>query len=62
MLMVFGGLSEFARHLGVDGTEEHFRALTPSMIARHLPDTGHMMHLECPEVLAPLIEQFFEAH
>lgn len=62
MLMIFSELSEFAQQLGPDGTDEHFRALIPGLMTRHLPGTGHMMHLECPEVLAPLIERFFREH
>lgn len=61
-LMVFGDLSEFAPALGADGTDEYFRALIPDLLVKHLPGTGHMMHLECPEVLAPLIEHFIQAH
>ncbi len=62
MLMVFGELSEFAKALGEDGTDTYFRSLVAGVRTHTIMGTGHMMHLECPEVLAPLIEQFLAQH
>jgi pimeloyl-ACP methyl ester carboxylesterase len=62
MLMVFGELSEFAKGLGEDATEAYFKALITGIRTETVPGTGHMMHLECPQVLAPLIEQFLAEH
>ena len=58
LLMVLGGRSEFAAHLGPDGTEAYFRAIFPSLRVATLPDAGHMMHHEEPAAVAALIEPF----
>ena len=62
VLMLFGEQSEFARHLGDDGTEQAFLAMIRDIRTISLAGTGHMMHLECPEIVAPLIEQFLHDH
>ncbi|MFO1464946.1 MAG: alpha/beta hydrolase [Steroidobacteraceae bacterium] len=62
MLMLFGGKSGFAQALGADGSEARFRELIPGLQTRTIEGAGHMMHLECPERIAPLIQAFLEAH
>jgi pimeloyl-ACP methyl ester carboxylesterase len=58
VLMLFGEHSEFARHVGEDGTEQAFQSMVRNIRTISVPGTGHMMHLECPEIVAPLIERF----
>lgn len=62
VLMLFGEHSEFARQLGEDGTEQAFRAMIANIRTLTIPGTGHMMHLECPDIVAPLIERFLQEH
>lgn len=62
VLMLFGEQSEFARQVGADGTEHAFQSMIRHIRTVSLAGTGHMMHLECPEIVAPLIEQFLREH
>jgi len=58
VLLVMGGRSEFAAHLGADGSEAHFRTIFRTLTVATLPQAGHMMHHEDPEAVAALIEPF----
>ena len=62
VLMLFGEQSELAGQVGDDGTEQAFQSMVRNIRTRKLAGTGHMMHLECPEIVAPLIEQFLHEH
>ena len=62
MLMLFGEQSEFAQHVGEDGTEQAFQSMIRTVRTISIAGTGHMMHLECPEIVAPLIERFLHEH
>lgn len=62
VLMLFGEHSEFALQLGDDGTAAAFQAMIGGICTISIAGTGHMMHLECPEVVAPLIERFLHDH
>jgi pimeloyl-ACP methyl ester carboxylesterase len=62
MLLVLGGLSEYLPRLGADGTEEALRALYPGVEIAHVPGGGHMLHIEQPDLVATLVEQFLSTH
>jgi pimeloyl-ACP methyl ester carboxylesterase len=58
LLMVFGEESDHAAKLGTDGTEAAFRALIPHIEFAHIAGAGHMLHIERPDLVAPLVEEF----
>lgn len=62
LLMLLGELSEFLPKLGVDGTPEAFRAIFPHMEVARVAGAGHMLHIERPHLVAPLVESFLDAH
>jgi pimeloyl-ACP methyl ester carboxylesterase len=62
LLMVLGEKSDHAAKLGVDGTEAAFRALCPHVEWAHIAGAGHMMHIERPDRVAPLVEDFLISH
>jgi pimeloyl-ACP methyl ester carboxylesterase len=62
LLMLVGELSDFLAKLGVDGTTEAFRTLFPHMQIAVVAGAGHMLHIEKPDLVAPLVESFLDAH
>jgi pimeloyl-ACP methyl ester carboxylesterase len=62
LLMLLGELSDFLPRLGVDGTTDAFLALFPHMEIARVAGAGHMLHIEKPDLVAPLVESFLEAH
>ena len=62
LLMLLGELSEFLPKLGQDGTPEAFRAIFPHMEIARVAGAGHMLHIERPDLVAPLVESFLDAH
>jgi pimeloyl-ACP methyl ester carboxylesterase len=62
LLMLVGETSEHPAKLGVDGTAQAFRALFPHIEIARVAGAGHMLHVERPDLAAPLIETFMEAH
>ena len=62
LLMLIGELSEFLPKLGADGTFDAFRGIFPHMEIERVAGAGHMLHIEKPEMLAPLIESFLDKH
>jgi pimeloyl-ACP methyl ester carboxylesterase len=62
MLLVVGEKSDFRTRLGRDGTDEALRALVRRIEIASIANAGHMMHIERPESLAPLIESFLRMH
>jgi pimeloyl-ACP methyl ester carboxylesterase len=62
LLMLLGERSEFVPRLGADGTTEALRATFPGVELKSVPDAGHMLHIEKPHLVAPLIEGFLERH
>lgn len=59
VLWVDGALSETARalRLGADDLAAR-RAMFPHVVARTLPEAGHMLHHDQPEALARIVEEF----
>jgi pimeloyl-ACP methyl ester carboxylesterase len=62
MLMLLGEESEYLPRLGEDGTREALRTTFPGVEIQSIPDAGHMLHIERPEIVAPYVEGFLEAH
>jgi pimeloyl-ACP methyl ester carboxylesterase len=62
LLMLLGGDSEHPSRLGVDGTEAGLRAAFPHIEVAHIPGAGHMLHIEKPELVATLVENFLSTH
>ena len=62
VLMMLGEESELLPKLGHAGSEEAFRAVMPGVEFARVPGAGHMLHLERPELVAPLAEAFLCAH
>lgn len=62
MLMLLGEESRFLAKLGEDGTDAAWRALVPGIEIVHIREAGHMLHIERPETIAPLVERFLDAH
>ena len=58
VLMVFGGKSDLATRLGMEGGEAAFRACIPAVRVEILVNAGHMLHHEEPAAVARLIEDF----
>ena len=62
LLMVLGAESEYLKRLGADGTIEALRATFPGVEVESIANAGHMLHIERPELVAPLVEAFLDAH
>jgi pimeloyl-ACP methyl ester carboxylesterase len=62
LLMLVGELSDFQAKLGADGTADAFLALFPHMEIARVAGAGHMLHIEKPDLVAPLVESFLDAH
>ena len=62
MLMLLGEKSEFLAKLGADGTDEAWRTMVAGIEIVHIAEAGHMLHIERPAAIAPLVERFLAAH
>jgi pimeloyl-ACP methyl ester carboxylesterase len=62
LLMMMGEQSDYLKRLGVDGTIEALRATFPGVEITAIAEAGHMLHIERPELVAPVVEAFLEAH
>jgi pimeloyl-ACP methyl ester carboxylesterase len=62
LLMLVGEESDHLLKLGVDGTTAAFRAIFPRIEIASIAGAGHMLHIERPELVAPLVESFLDAH
>lgn len=62
MLMVLGEESNFLAKLGEDGADATWREMVGDIEIVHIAGAGHMLHIERPDVIAPLIERFLDAH
>jgi pimeloyl-ACP methyl ester carboxylesterase len=62
MLMILGEESEYLARLGADGTDAAFRATMPGVNLVRLAGAGHMLHIEKPHLVAPLVENFLSFH
>jgi pimeloyl-ACP methyl ester carboxylesterase len=62
LLMLVGEESDHLAKLGADGTPEAFRSIFPHIEIARIAGAGHMLHIERPDLVAPLVEAFFDAH
>ncbi|MHB8475279.1 MAG: alpha/beta fold hydrolase [Steroidobacteraceae bacterium] len=62
LLMLVGEESDMLAKLGADGTTAAFRAIFPHIEIVPIAGAGHMLHIERPELVAPLVESFLSAH
>ncbi len=62
MLMLLGEQSDYLKRLGDDGTMEGLQRIFPGVEVASVPDTGHMLHIERPDLVAPLVEAFLDAN
>jgi pimeloyl-ACP methyl ester carboxylesterase len=62
VLFVSGAESEYVRKLRADGSMDAFRTFMPQIRFADVEGAGHMLHVEQPERVAPLIENFLSAH
>ncbi len=62
LLLVVGEESDHMPKLGADGTAEAFRAVFPHIEFARVAGAGHMLHIERPQLVAPLVESFWDAH
>jgi pimeloyl-ACP methyl ester carboxylesterase len=62
VFMVVGELSEYLPRLGADGAEGAMRSIIHDVEIARVAGAGHMLHIEQPEVIAPLIERFSKTH
>jgi pimeloyl-ACP methyl ester carboxylesterase len=62
LLMLLGEESDHAAKLGADGTEAAFRAIFPHIEIAHIAGAGHMLHIERPDLVGPLVEEFLNRH
>jgi pimeloyl-ACP methyl ester carboxylesterase len=62
LLMLVGEESDHLEKLGEDGTPAAFRAIFPHIEITKVAGAGHMLHIERPDLVAPLIESFLDAH
>jgi pimeloyl-ACP methyl ester carboxylesterase len=62
LLMLVGEASDHLAKLGTDGTTAAFRAIFPHIEIARIAGAGHMLHIEKPDLVAPLVEAFLDAH
>ena len=62
LLMLVGEESDHLEKLGEDGTTAAFRAIFPHIEIARVAGAGHMLHIERPDLVAPLVESFLDAH
>jgi pimeloyl-ACP methyl ester carboxylesterase len=61
-LMMMGEESDYLKRLGPDGTIDALRAAYPGVEVASIAGAGHMLHIERPESVAPVMEAFLDAH
>jgi pimeloyl-ACP methyl ester carboxylesterase len=62
MLMLLGDESDYLKRLGEDGTMAALQSIFPGVEIAGVAGTGHMLHIERPELVAPLVEAFLDAN
>ena len=58
VLLFLGEKSEILPRISPDGSDEYFHSVYRDVRIVRVPDVGHMMHLEAPELLARHIVEF----
>ncbi len=62
VLLMLGEESEHLPNLGADGSMTAFRSIMPGIEFARVAGAGHMLHIERPDLVAPLVETFLSAH
>ena len=62
VLMMVGEQSDYLARLGADGEDGKMRSIIPNVEIAHIAGAGHMLHIEQPETIAPIIERFSSSH
>jgi pimeloyl-ACP methyl ester carboxylesterase len=62
LLMLLGEESDYLKRLGEDGAIQALQEAFPAVEIASIPDAGHMLHIERPELVAARIEPFLDAH
>ena len=62
LLMLVGEASDHLAKLGADGTNQAFQAIFPHVEIARIAGAGHMLHIERPDLVAPLLESFWDSH
>lgn len=62
MLALAGEKSSYLAQWQGGSAVEDFRRCVPECTVKVIEDAGHLLHLERPELIAPLIEAFLDAH
>lgn len=62
VLVLVGEVSDYLPRLGPDGAEHAMRSIVPQIEIARIAGAGHMLHIEQPEKIAPLIERFSSTH
>jgi pimeloyl-ACP methyl ester carboxylesterase len=62
LLMMTGEESDYLKRLGKDGTIAALRTAHPGVELTSIAGAGHMLHIERPDLVAPLIEAFLDTH
>jgi pimeloyl-ACP methyl ester carboxylesterase len=62
MLALAGEQSSYIAQWPEGNALEAFRRCVPGCIVEVIQDAGHLLHLEKPQNIAPLIEAFLDAH
>jgi pimeloyl-ACP methyl ester carboxylesterase len=62
LMMLVGEESDILAKLGDDGTTAAIRAIFPHIEIARVAGAGHMLHIERPELVAPMVESFLDAH
>jgi len=62
ILLISGEESQYLTKLGIEGTMAAFRAIMPQVEFARIAGAGHMLHIERPDLVAPPVEKFLDAH
>jgi pimeloyl-ACP methyl ester carboxylesterase len=62
MLMLLSENSQYLRRLGRDATASALESIIPGIEVVRIAGAGHMLHIERPDLIAPVIEKFLSAH
>ena len=62
MLALAGEKSSYLAQWQGGSAVEDFRRCVPECTVKVIEDAGHLLHLERPELIAPLNEAFLDAH
>ena len=62
LLALAGAESAYVSQIGGAERIQHFLSCIPGSTLHTIDGAGHLLHLERPEIVAPLIEEFIDSH